>query len=92
MRSGGGREDGGGGRKDGGGGEKEGWRRSGDCRRLNIVTVPDRYPLPNIADFTPGISGSTIFSKLDFQKAYYQVPVASKDRQKMAIIAPFGMF
>jgi len=29
--------------------------------RLEAATVPDCYPLPNIADFTSGISGSTIF-------------------------------
>ncbi len=27
------------------------WRPCGDFRRLNTVTVPDAYPLPNMMDF-----------------------------------------
>ena len=30
--------------------------------------------------------------KLDLQKGYYQIPMASKDFPKTAIINPFGMF
>ena len=56
------------------------------------MTIPDWYPLPNIADFTSRISGATVFSKLDLQKGYYLVPMTSKDIQKNAIITPFGMF
>ena len=69
-----------------------GWRPCGDYRRLNNVTIPDRYPLPNIADFTSRIAGSTVFSRLDLQKGYYQIPMASEDVPKTAIVTPFGMF
>ena len=69
-----------------------GWHPCGDYRRLNMVTVPDRYPLPNIADFSSRIAGSTVFFKLDLQKGYYQVPMAEEDICKTAIITPFGMF
>ena len=69
-----------------------GWRPCGDYRRLNNITVPDRYPLPHIADFTSLITGSNIFSRLDLQKGYYQIPMASKDVSKTAILTPFGMF
>ena len=69
-----------------------GWRPCGDFRRLNTVTIPDCYPLPNIADFSLRIAGSTVFSKLDLQKGYYQVPMAEEDICKTAIITPFGMF
>ena len=69
-----------------------GWRPCGDYHRLNNTTIPDRYPLPNIADFTSRISGSTIFSRLDLQKGYYQIPMAAKDIPKTAIVTPFGMF
>ena len=69
-----------------------GWRPCGDYRRLNNITVPDRYPLPHIADFTSEIAGSTIFSRLDLQKGYYQIPMAPKDVPKTVIITAFGMF
>ena len=68
------------------------WRPCSDYRRLNNVTIPYRYPLPHIADFTSRIAGSTVFSRLDLQKGYYQIPMASKDIPKTAIITPFGMF
>ena len=69
-----------------------GWRPCGDYGRLNNVTIPDRHPLPNIADFTSRISGSTIFSRLDLQQGYYQIPMAFEDIPKTAIVTPFGMF
>ena len=64
------------------------WRPFGDYRR----TIPDRYPLPNIADFDSQLHGSTVFSKLDLQKGYYQVPMSPEDAKKPTIITPFGLW
>ncbi len=34
------------------------WRPCGDYRRLNAVTVPDRYPLPNMQSLNDRMAGS----------------------------------
>jgi hypothetical protein len=68
------------------------WRPCGDFRRLNLVTEADVYPLPNMLDFSDRISGCTVFSKIDLRKGYWQVQVRPEDRQKTAVITPFGLF
>jgi hypothetical protein len=42
-----------------------GWRPCSDFRRLNNITVKDKYPLPNMGDLSARLNGCTIFSKLD---------------------------
>jgi hypothetical protein len=68
------------------------WRPCGDYRQLNLQTVEDKYPLPNMADLAARLDGCKIFSKLDLRKGYLQVPVAAEDVAKTAIITPFGLF
>ena len=68
------------------------WRPCSDYRRLNNVTKSDRYPLPNICDFTINLKHCTVFSKLDLVKGYHQVPMNSEDICKTAIVTPFGLF
>jgi hypothetical protein len=68
------------------------WRPCGDYRQLNLQTVEDKYPLPNMADLAARLDGCRVFSKLDLRKGYLQVPVAAADIAKTAIITPFGLF
>ncbi|KAJ8731369.1 hypothetical protein PYW07_004533 [Mythimna separata] len=67
-------------------------RVCGDYRRLNSVTLPDKYPIPRIQDFTYQLHNKKIFSKLDMKMAYYRIPINKEDAQKTAIITPFGLF
>ena len=69
-----------------------GWRPCGDFRYLNSVTVPDKYPLPHIQDFTSDLHGATIFSKVDLVRAFHQIPLAEKAVPLTAITTPFGLF
>ena len=63
-----------------------------DYRRLNQVTKKDVYPLPCIEECLDTLSGSTWFSKLDANSAYWQVKVRKEDREKTAFVTKYGLF
>jgi cytoskeleton-associated protein 5 len=43
-------------------------------------------------DLSNSLHGCTVFSKIDLVKGYHQIPVATQDIPKTAIIMPFGLF
>lgn len=68
------------------------WRPCGDYKQLNLVTVADKYPVPNMQDLSACLHGCEVFSKLDLKNGYYQIPMQPEDIPKMAIIMPFGLW
>ncbi len=58
------------------------WWPCGDYRRLNLVTTPGKYPLPNMQDLSNVLHSCAIFSKVDLviTKSLLQ-PRTSQKRQ-----------
>ena len=55
-----------------------------DYRALNERTIDEVSYLPTVKECLDSLSGSTLFTTLDLNSAYWQVPVAENDRQKTA--------
>ena len=65
-----------------------------DYRQLNVLTKPDRYPLPRIDDLLDQLGKSHYFSTLDLASGngYWQIRVYPSSTKKTAFITPQGLF
>lgn len=70
-------------KKDDAQGNKQ-WRIVIDYRALNKITIPDRYPLPNIADIIDQLGNSKYFTVLDLVSGFNQISLKEEDRHKTA--------
>ncbi|NBU71599.1 MAG: hypothetical protein EBS53_09130, partial [Bacteroidetes bacterium] len=68
------------------------WRLVVDFRKLNALTVADRYFPPKIDELLTDLKGSTIFSTLDLAQGFHQIPIRKEDRYLTAIATPLGTF
>lgn len=55
-----------------------------DYRSLNKITIPDRFPLPNIADIIDQLGKAKYFSVLDLVSGFHQIEIKPEDRYKTA--------
>ena len=61
-----------------------------DYRQLNRVTIPDKHPMPNVADVISGIGEVKYFTTLDLVRGYYQMPVEETSRPLTAFSTTRG--
>ena len=61
--------------------------------KLNLITIKDSSPLPNMEETIRKLGeGYKFFSKLDLKSGFYQIPIRDADKAKTAFITPFGLF
>jgi transposase InsO family protein len=63
-----------------------------DYHLLNKKVVFDAFPMPTVEHAFAHFSGAKIFSVLDLNSAYYQIPLSAKSRKATAFCTPFGLF
>ena len=63
-----------------------------DLTRLNESVRRERHPLPSVDQVLGQLSGATIFSKLDANSGFWQVPLSQEYALLTPFITPFGRF
>lgn len=63
-----------------------------DYSRLNQSTVADTYKLPQMDDLIDSIGEAVVFSNLDSNFGYWQVPIAAEDRDKTCFTTHMGTY
>ena len=61
-------------------------------RKINKVTVKNKYPLPRIEDFFYQLKGADVFSKIDLRSGYYHIRVKDVDVPKTAFRTRYGHY
>nr|GEX94199.1 putative reverse transcriptase domain-containing protein [Tanacetum cinerariifolium] len=74
---------------------------SGQLKKLNKLTIKNRYPVPRLDDLFDQLQGSQYFSKIDLRSGYHQLIVHEDDIPKTAFrtryvnfkftVMPFGL-
>ena len=69
-----------------------GFRPYIDFRRLNEITIPDRYPMPVLSEVLSNLGGMRVFSTLDMLSGFWQIKLEEESKPLTAFSTQNGHF
>ena len=63
-----------------------------DMRSLNQAIIRERHVIPTIDDVVSDLNGCKVFSKIDLNQGYHQIPLHSDSRQFTTFSTHLGLF
>ena len=63
-----------------------------DLKPLNENVLKEVHPLPKVDKTLAQLSGAKVFSKLDTNSGFWQIPLAKSSRELTMFFTPFGRY
>lgn len=63
-----------------------------DYRKLNAITRPEVFPLPNIEERVERVARAKYITTLDLTKGYWQIPMTPRAQKLAAFVTSWGSF
>ena len=63
-----------------------------DLKPLNESVKREVHPIPRVDETLAQLAGAAVFSKLDVNNSYWQIPLAKESHQLTTFITPFGRY
>ena len=71
--------------------EGGGVRITTDLSPLNPHILPELHPIPSIKELLVDLQGARVFSKMDFRKGFFHIPLHPDSRRLTTTVTPMGL-
>jgi hypothetical protein len=68
------------------------WRFCVDYRKLNDMTIKNRFPMPLVEEILDELAGTKFFTSLDMTSGYHQIRMGAEDEFKTAFKTHHGHY
>ena len=63
-----------------------------DLKPLNESVLRELHPIPRVDEALAQLAGATVFTKLDANSGFWQIPLSPESRPLTTFITPFGRY